>query len=287
MPPLTTRALPVLATPAAPTGASVAVKAPPCARLGRQCHSLRVTLRIGELDEGRASLDHEATWLTGHTQNITFGDLWAGDGDLYVDAVLHVPCRFLRPDGAGGSRCSAWGFQGPTPKPVRRPQPRQLGGDRFQVVDNMRLQPRRLPATPAPRRALPVVEGANPCATAPCVTADHRRGAACCRDLQVEIMCSRKQTALEALVRSRQSPYLCKIARPGDWSLEVEMISACGFLQPGGVNCTLHGRKRADGRQAKPDLCASWPERKSGLHPGCVFMRRRTGWPWPARARAR
>ena len=33
----------------------------------------------------------------------------------------------------------------------------------------------------------------------------------------------------------------------------------------------LHGRRRADGRPAKPDLCSEWPPKDKGLHPGCVF----------------
>ena len=65
-----------------------------------------MTLRIGSLDEGDASLDDESTWLLGHTQHITFLDLWEGEGDLYVDAVLHVPCRFLSEEG-GSASCSA------------------------------------------------------------------------------------------------------------------------------------------------------------------------------------
>ncbi|HEU4700168.1 MAG TPA: hypothetical protein VFS40_13375 [Gemmatimonadales bacterium] len=237
-----------------------------------------MTLRIGTLEEGKTSLDHEATWLLGHTQHITFTDLWAGEGDLYADAVLHVPCKFLRTEG-GEATCGAYGFRGRAPRPRRIPQPRQLGGNRFRVVDDMRLATRRLPpSAPAPR-SLPVLapteDGGNPCAGAPCATADHKRGAACCRDLQIEIMCTRAQRRLEALVRSRRSPYLCKISRPGEFSIEAEMISACAYLEPGGVNCTLHGRDRADGRPAKPDLCSAWPEKKTGLHPGCVFMRRR------------
>jgi hypothetical protein len=47
------------------------------------------------------------------------------------------------------------------------------------------------------------------------------------------------------------------------------MISACGYLEPGGVNCTLHGRT------AKPDLCFVWPPKDMGLHPGCVFKGRK------------
>jgi hypothetical protein len=250
---------------------------PPCTAIGRQCSALRVTLRIGSLEEGTPSLDHESTWLLGHTQHITFLELWESEGDLYVEAVVLVPCRFLQTEG-GAARCTAWGYRAPVPRTLRRTQPRQLGQDRFRVVDRRRMVTRHLPPpppVPAPRRALPVLGGANPCATAACRTADNRQGAACCRDLQVEIMCTRRQRTLEALVRSRRSPYLCKVAREGEFSIDVEMISACAYLEPGGVNCTLHGRRRADGRPAKPDLCSEWPGRQKVLHPGCVFARRR------------
>ena len=247
---------------------------PPCRALGAQCKSLRVTLRIGELEEGRGSLDHEATWLLGHTARITFLELWEGEGDLYVDAILHVSCKFLHQDG-GVARCRAHGFEGPAPRGARpQPQPLQLGQDRFVVVEDGANVVRTLPFPP---HSLPVLEhgpapaGENPCASAPCRTSDHTRKAACCRDLQVEIMCTRAQQRLEALVRSRQSPYLCKIERGGEYSLDVEMISACGYLGPDGVACSLHGRHRADGRTAKPDLCFEWPPKNRGLHPGCVF----------------
>jgi hypothetical protein len=139
----------------------------------------------------------------------------------------------------------------------------------------MRHAQRRLRPPEQPRRSLPVLGEQNPCATAPCKTADHTRGAACCRDLQVEIMCTRREQKLEALVRSRRSPYLCKVSREGDFSIEAEVISACAYLEQGGVNCTLHGRQRADGRPAKPDLCSEWPPKDPVLHPGCVFAKRR------------
>jgi hypothetical protein len=139
-------------------------------------------------------------------------------------------------------------------------------------VDGMRLVSRTLPPRP---RALPVMAQDNPCAGAPCRTADHARGAACCRDLQIEIMCTRRQRRLEALVRARKPPYLCKVTRPGAFSLEAEMVSACGYLGADGISCTLHGRTRADGRPAKPDLCSDWPAKGKGLHPGCVFGPRR------------
>jgi hypothetical protein len=262
----------------APVVAPVSAPAvPPCRSLGAQCRSLRVTLRIGELEEGPESLDHEATWLLGHTDQIDFLELWEGEGDLYVEAVLHVPCRYLHQDGPV-ARCRAHGFTGSAPRGARRdPQPLQLGGDRFVVVSECRNTVQRLPLPP---RSLPILNatmGDNPCATAPCRTADNTRKAACCRDLQIEIMCTRAQHRLEALVRSRRSPYLCKIERAGDYSLEVEMISACGYLEADGVSCSLHGRHRPDGRTAKPDLCFEWPPKNQGLHPGCVFGPRRAG----------
>ena len=248
---------------------------PPCRKLGSQCRALKVTLRVGSLEDGDTSLDHEATWLLGHTEQITFGEPWEGDGDLYVEAILHVPCRYLREDGESAG-CRLYGFHGATPRrPPRAAQPRRLGGQRFCVVDARRMVTRSLPEPPPPRRALPVMAAENPCAEAACRTADNRRAAACCRDLQVEIMCNRGERRLEALVRTRRSPYLCKVERAGDYSLEVEMISACGYLKDDGVACSLHGRQRADGRPAKPDLCTEWPPKNRGLHPGCVFGPRR------------
>jgi hypothetical protein len=251
---------------------------PPCRALGSQCRSLPVILRIGPLEEGTASLDHEATWLIGHTQHITFSEIWEDEGELYVDATLHVSCRYLRQEGAF-AQCSAHGFVGPAPRGAYKPeQRRRLGRNRFLVVENRRAVPRTLPPpAPSPRHSLPVLDAQNPCALAPCRTADNRRGAACCRDLQIEIMCTRRERRLEALVRSRRSPYLCKVDRAGDFSIEAEVISACGFLDDDGIGCSLHGRVRADGRPAKPDLCSEWPPKNKGLHPGCVFAPRRRG----------
>jgi hypothetical protein len=257
--------------PAAPTPT-----VPPCRALGSQCRSLPVTLRIGPLEDGTASLDHEATWLIGHTQHITFSEIWEDEGELYVDATLHVACRYLRQEGAI-AQCTAHSFVGPAPRGTYRPeQGRRLGRNRFLVVENRRAVTRTLPAPgPLPRQGLPVIDAQNPCALAPCRTADNRRGAACCRDLQIEIMCTRRERRLEALVRSRRSPYLCKVDRAGDFSIEAEVISACGFLDDDGIGCSLHGRVRADGRPAKPDLCSDWPPKNKGLHPGCVFAPRR------------
>jgi len=242
---------------------------PPCKSLGRQCRSLDVTLRIGRVEEGPESLDHEATWLLGHTAQIDFGRLHVAKGDLLVDARLHVPCKHLREEGSK-AHCQAHGFRGPSPAKPRRPtQPRQLGGSRFRLVDQRKLADR--PAVDV-KAGLPVL-GTNPCLGAPCRTADHTRAAACCRDLQVEIMCTRQETRLEALVRARQSPYLCKTERDEEDSIESEMISACGYLGADGVACSLHGRVREDGRPAKPDLCSTWPEGGDLMHPGCVFRK--------------
>jgi len=242
---------------------------PPCLDLGAQCRSLPVTLRIGALSEGQESLDHEATWLLGHTEQIDFSNLRPEDGDLLVDAVLHLRCRHLKAE-KGRDRCAAHGFARPAAAPESRVrQLRRLGNDRFGLVEGLQWVEQRFESPMAHPHALPVLIGDNPCATAPCRTADHVRGAACCRDLQVEILCP-TDGPLEALVRARQSPYLCKIKRTGDRSLEAEMISACGYLADA-VTCSLHGRRRADGRPAKPDLCSDWPLKGEGLHPGCAF----------------
>ncbi|HEX5003837.1 MAG TPA: hypothetical protein VFV65_00875 [Gemmatimonadales bacterium] len=242
---------------------------PPCRALGAQCRALDVTLRIGKLEEGPESLDHEATWLLGHTAQADFRRLHTRKGELLVDTRLHVPCKHFRED-QGAATCLAHGFEGPSPPRPRRPaQPRQLGQNRFRLVDHRRLADR--PAVNV-RAGLPVL-GTNPCLGAPCRTAEHTRGAACCRDLQIEIMCTRRQTRLEALVRARQSPYLCKTERNEEDSIESEMISACGYLGADGVECSLHGRVRQDGRPAKPDLCSTWPEGGDLMHPGCVFRK--------------
>jgi len=248
--------------------------APSCTSLGTQCQEIPVTLRIGSLDAGPDSVDHEATWLLGHTERISFRRLRREGVHVLVDAVLHVRCRHLKVGrGNAEGRCAAHGFTGPAPSATRGvTQPRQLGEDRFLVVEQHVLSTLTLPQPP---RTLPVLaddlDGENPCAIAPCTTADHKRGSACCRDLQIEILCPRSDASLEALVRSRLSPYLCKVSRDSEDALEAEMISACGYLDAAGLNCTLHGRLRPDGRAAKPDLCSAWPDDGKGLHPGCIF----------------
>lgn len=116
-----------------------------------------------------------------------------------------------------------------------------------------------------------MVAGDNPCATARCRTADQTLGAACCRDLQIEILCLPEEGVLESLVRARKAPYLCKVDRESADSLGAEVISACSFLAEDRVSCSLHGRHRPDGRTAKPDLCFDWPKPGDVYHSGCVF----------------
>ena len=101
-----------------------------------------------------------------------------------------------------------------------------------------------------------------------------RRARAARLDNVVGVVSTQSDTRLEALVRSRQAPYLCKVERGGDHSLDAEIISACDYLEPGGVACTLHGRVRADGRTAKPALCFDWPPKRQVIHRGCAFASR-------------
>lgn len=243
---------------------------PPCSRMGAQCHRLAVTLRVAELDDGPSSADDEATWLLGHTERIAFGRLRREGNHLYAGARLYVRCRHLEAGPGGVSRCRAHGFEARLEPPRHRAVARH-GEGRFDIVERGREVNRPLAPKPKPRRGLPVFDGVNPCADAPCTTADHRRGAACCRDLQLEILCGPSNRRLEALLRSRQSPYLCKVEREEDDSIGVEMISACAYLQDDGVSCVLHDRIRGDGRSAKPGLCFDWPASSNPLHPGCVF----------------
>jgi hypothetical protein len=244
---------------------------PPCTGLGRHCHALRVTLRVAHLDDGVASGDAEATWLLGHTERIRFGDLRRQSDHLYARATLHVPCRHLEEGDGSRARCRAHGFRGTLPRPVHRAETRQRGDGQFTYVHRGRVRTGRLDEAPPTRRSLPVVPADNPCATARCRTANHQLGAACCRDLQIEILCRKSNRRLEALVRNRRSPLLCKTERESEDSLSAEVISACSFLEPDGASCALHGRTRPDGRRAKPDLCFDWPGKESNLHPGCVF----------------
>ncbi len=256
-----------------------------------------MTLRVADLDDDTPTLqDAAATWLLGHTQRITFGKPYVEDRQLLVRAVVQVPCKYLRDgetegrkDGTAGGRavgktagppvrCAAHGFSGRLPR-VRRRERAVLrqGEGRFTVVHRRRVRELALPPKHAGRRALPIVHhGSNPCAAARCRTADNTQGAACCRDLTIDVVAvDGTSDELEALLRARKSPYLCKVARSNPTTLECEVISACGYLDTDGVHCVLHGRVRPDGRPAKPSICSEWPEPDEEDftgHPGCVFL---------------
>jgi hypothetical protein len=268
---------------------------PPCRGLGRQCRNLPVTLRIGDLAEDTPSeRDALATWLLGHTERLTLGRPYTARGELLVDAVIHVPCRHLRTaDGSAPAAsattdgtpdapkatvtCAAHGFRGPLPVdgPRRRGRDRRGSADgRIRVVFQGREQVLELRAKRAPARALPVIAAPNPCVGAPCRTADNTRGAACCRDLTLDIVATLADEELEALLHARQSPYLCKVTRTDETTIECEVISACGYLERDGISCALHGRLLPNGRAAKPFVCTQWPELGPDDvgHPGCRLL---------------
>jgi hypothetical protein len=253
--------------------------------MGRHCRELRLVLRIADLKEDSHTLqDAAATWLLGHTQRITFGTPFVRDAELLVEAAVHVPCAYLQPnrlEALNGrenqqARCTAHGFRGGMPPSAQPPvseRPtlrRPNGAFRVFLKGRQRTLPLRLKG--AARHALPVLNG-NPCATAPCRTADNTRGAACCRDLTLDVMIPKSNTRLEALLRARKSPYLCKVDREDDRSIECEVISACSYLDPADdVSCVLHDRLLPNGRLAKPSICREWPELDEDevAHPGCV-----------------
>jgi hypothetical protein len=231
--------------------------------------------------------------------------------ELLVEAVVHVACKFLDETAKGrtdestngrkgkrakrggngaegphgdqsgaagvvsGARCRAHGFEGRIPAATQNGRPAVRNGpDRFTVMQGRTLHEVTL-HPPRRRRSLPVLEGPNPCATAPCRTADHTRGAACCRDLTLDVVAPLGTTErLESLLRARRSPYVCKVRRSNETTLECEVISACNYLGDDGYSCVLHGRLRPDGRPAKPSICSDWPDpedEESTYHPGCVF----------------
>ncbi|GIW53424.1 MAG: hypothetical protein KatS3mg081_2779 [Gemmatimonadales bacterium] len=253
---------------------------PPCRALGPQCRALRLTLRIADLkDDSPGERDALATWLTGHTERISFGKPYRLGRRLVVDATVYVPCKYLKGGGAGEeAHCSAHGYRGSLPRSgiPESPPAFRLNGDRFSVIYRGRRRALHLPAPkPAarPGRALPVLED-NPCAGAPCRTADNKRGAACCRDLTLEVLTPKGDRTLELLLRSRRSPYLCKVSRESADIIECEVISACGYLDSDGVSCVLHGRLLPDGEPAKPFVCTDWPDldpEHTG-HPGCRLI---------------
>ncbi|MBM4187331.1 MAG: hypothetical protein FJ206_08475 [Gemmatimonadetes bacterium] len=238
--------------------------------MGRHCRELSVTLRVASYHDGPRSGDDEATWLFGHTERMSFGRPWRHRGYLMAEAILAVPCRHLE-GGGPWAHCRAHGFKSKLPPGRHAAVPRQLPGDRFEYVHRGQLVAGTLAPNTGSRRSLPVAASDNPCATAPCRTANNERGVACCRDLQVEILCSPRATWLESLIRHRAPPYLCKVERESDDSLGAELISACGYLDQARSGCVLHDRQRPDGSRAKPELCYEWPDGAEVFHTKCLF----------------
>jgi hypothetical protein len=85
----------------------------------------------------------------------------------------------------------------------------------------------------------------------------------------------RSSDDLEALLRARRSPYLCKTERVSADLIECEVISACGYLETDGTTCALHARVRPDGAPAKPYVCRKWPDLGPDDvgHPGCRLLK--------------
>ena len=266
---------------------------PPCSRMGRQCRELDVTLRIAELpDDSPTVQDAAATWLTAHTDRMTFGTPYVEGDALLVDATVHVGCKYLvddegrrgeREDGKTGDRrvhCAAHGYAGPLPASSQngRPAVRRGASDRFRVVYRGQARWLELPLTRKAarrrKRALPVLDE-NPCVGAPCRTADNTRGAACCRDLTVDVVVPEGDPETEQFLRSRKAPYLCKVERADEMIIECEIISACSFLDPAdGISCVLHDRLLPNRQLAKPSICREWPDigEDEVAHPGCRLV---------------
>lgn len=260
--------------------------------MGRHCRELRVTLRIADLDDDSPTLqDAATTWLLGHTENISFGKPYVEARELLVDATLHVPCKYLelldrngriagRDNGSSSpkrARCAAHGFETSVPRGTRPGVSRDRHvrrGRRTKVFFRRKERWLPLPLTRAAQRPLPVIQNGNPCVGAPCRTADNKRGAACCRDLTLDVVLPPTATLSESLLRARRSPYLCKVKREGPLSVECEMISACAYLETDGISCRLHDRLLPNGRLAKPSICREWPElgEDEVAHPGCRLV---------------
>jgi hypothetical protein len=67
---------------------------------------------------------------------------------------------------------------------------------------------------------------------------------------------------------------VCKVTRVDEEIVECEAISACGYLSPEDLSCTLHGLVRENGAPAKPSICSDWPtsEADTVYHPGCRLI---------------
>lgn len=247
---------------------------PDCRSLGSHCRALHVQLRVAELTEDDGPFrDAIGTWLMGHTENMDFGTPRVAGNRVVVDTTIHAECRYLQSDGSA-FRCLAHGFRGAVPD-VRRPaeKPFVAADGTVTLMQDDRVQALTLGSRAKPSRALPTLD-ANPCAGAPCRTADNAEGAACCRDLTLEVIIPAWDIEAETLLETRQPPYVCKTERVSEDIVECEVISACGYLEADGVGCGLHDRVRPDGSPAKPSICSDWPDLDEDCdwHPGCRLV---------------
>jgi hypothetical protein len=270
---------------------------PECRSLGKHCREVRITIRISDVtDETQTLQDASVTWITGHSERITYGRAYLEDDEIRVDAIVHVPCKHLRtPDGNPGIRpdgmavpsrngtspevrCAVHGFRGAVPSSSQLGSESRanvrLNDGRFAIYYKGKHRTMDLRLKRSAKRAPPEVQAKNPCATAPCYTGDNTRGAACCRDFNLELALPRSQPHKEALLRARAAPYLCKVKRDGDDTMECEVISACGYLNDDGITCVLHERTLPNGQRAKPSLCYEWPtlEEDETGHGGCKLL---------------
>lgn len=267
---------------------------PKCKRLRRACRSLDVTIVVADTDADTGTeQDAAATWITGHQERVRFGELYVRGDSLLVDARIDVPCKFFSPgltngQDSLGAKCRLYGFEGAAPD-SKMPKAMRLSisEDTFAIVRKGRHRKMLLPlkkgnkqtnratkkGTKNKSRALPVHNSVNPCVGAPCRTSDNKRGAACCRDLKLELLIPKNAKNKMALLKTRKSPFLCKVKRENKRVVEVEVISACGYLGPDGISCVLHDRVRPNGKNAKPQLCYDWPDfgKDEIGHKGCVF----------------
>ena len=254
-------------------------------------------MRISDVtDESRTLQDASVTWVTAHTERVTFGRAFLEDDELRVAATIHVPCKHLRtprgdpaiaPDGytpAGSEgrrsevRCEVHGFRGTVPRSSQLSPDRRIGvrrsDGRFALFYKGKHRVMDLRLKRAARRSKPEEQTDNPCVGAPCYTSDKKRGAACCRDFSVELALPDTQVFKEALLRARVSPFACKVKREDKTTMECEIISACGYLADDGITCVLHDRSLPNGQRAKPSLCYDWPKlgKDETGHGGCVLL---------------
>jgi len=214
------------------------------------------------------------------------------DGDR-ITREAETPSKAARPSSSDGStrlsgnwtarhpgslqaHCLTHGHRGVVPARVRAPsRPAELGRNgKFPIVYKGAQRALELRLTRDVEKTPPVLHSPNPCVGAPCRTADNRRGAACCRDLSLEVVVPETDTHTAALLRARKSPYLCKVSRTSPEIIECEVISACGYLEDDGIGCALHDRRLPNGRPAKPSICSEWPDLgpDAAGHPGCRLL---------------